>query len=183
MKLMPTQMLPRRAERARGMTLTELMVSIAIGSLVMMFMSVVFGGSLRCFAATSNYVNMNMGSRNALDRMTRDIRQAGDLSTFATNRIQFAAFGTTNALCVYQWDPNSRQLTEWQAASGRTNILLSDCDSLTFSMYKSSFAPAASVSEAKTIGVNWKCSRTILGKKMNNEDMQEALVVIRNKRL
>src|SRR5262245_60512480 len=160
MKLISTQMLSRRAKRAQGMTLAELMVAIAVGSLVLMFMSVVLGDSLRCFAATGNYVSMNIGSCNALDRMTRDIRQAGDLTSLATNRLQFTKFGTTNALCVYQWDANARQLTEWQASTGQTNVLLTDCDNLTFSMYKSSFTPAATILEAKTIGVNWKCSRT-----------------------
>ena len=184
MKLIPIPMLPRRlAKAARGMTLPELLVAIAVGSLILMFMSVVFGGSLRCFAATSSYVNMNNGSRNALDHMTRDIRQAGDLTGFSTNRLQFTKFGTTNVLFVYEWDANSRQLTSWQTGIAQTNTLLTDCDNLTFSMYKSSLAPAANVLEAKTIGVNWKCSRTILGKKVNTEDMQEALIVIRNKRL
>lgn len=183
MKLIPTQMVPRLAKAARGMSLVELMVAIAVGSLVLMFMSVVFGGSLRCFAATSNYVNMNNDSRNAMDQMTRDIRQAGDLTAFATNRLQFTKFGATNVLNVYQWDANSRQLTQWQTGTAQTNILLTDCDSLTFAMYKSSFAPAANVSETKTIGMNWKCSRTVLGRKVNSEDMQEALIVIRNKRL
>jgi prepilin-type N-terminal cleavage/methylation domain-containing protein len=176
-------MLPRLAKAAQAMTLVELMVAIAVGSLVIMFMSVVFAGSLRCFAATSNYVNMDNDSRNALDTMTRDIRQAGDLTGFATNRLQFTRFGTTNVFLVYEWDANSRQLSQWETGTGQTNVLLTDCDSLTFGMYKSSSAAAANVLEAKTIGVNWKCSRTLLGRKMNTEDMQEALIVIRNKRL
>jgi hypothetical protein len=31
------------------------------------------------------------------------------------------------------------------------------------------------------LSVNWKCSRTILGNKSTTEDMQQALIVIRNK--
>jgi prepilin-type N-terminal cleavage/methylation domain-containing protein len=183
MKLIPTHMLPRLAQAARGMTITELMVAIAVGSLVLMFMTVVFSGSLRCFAATSNYVNMNNDSRNALDTMTRDIRQAGDLTGFTSTRLQFTKYGTTNLLFVYEWDANSHQLTQWQTGIAQTNVLLTDCDELAFSMYKTSFAPAANVLEAKSIGVAWKCSRTVLGKKANTEDMQQALIVIRNKRL
>ncbi len=176
------QKLPRLAKTDRGMTLTEMMVAIAVGSLVMMFMSVVFAGSARCFVATGNYVSMNCGSRNALDRMTREIRRAGDLTAYATNRLQFTTFGTTNVLLVYEWDANAHQLTEWQTGS-QTNVLLTGCDELAFSMYKSSFAPAANVAETKSIGVTWKCSRTVLGKKMNTEDEQQALIVMRNKPL
>lgn len=183
MKLIPTQMVPRLAKAARGMTLVELMVSIAVSSLILLCMSVVFGGSLRCFAATSNYVNLDNVSRNALDQMTRDIRQAGDLTSFTTNRLQFTKFGTTNVAFVYDWNSNSRKLTSWQIGSGQTNVLLTDCDKLTFGVYKSSGAAAANITEAKTIGVNWKCSRAVMGRNVNSEDMQEALIVIRNKRL
>src|SRR5437773_9515015 len=183
MKLIPTQMLPRLAKAARGRTLTELMVAIAVGSLVLMFMSVVFADSARCFVATGNYVSMNCSSRNALDHMTREIRRAGNLTGFTSNRLEFTAFGTTNAFLVYEWDANSRHLTEWQTGNAQTNILLSDCDNLTFALYKTSFAPTTTILEGKAIGVNWKCSRTILSKKLNTEDEQQALIVIRNKPL
>src|SRR5437667_12699109 len=113
MKLIQTPVSPRLAKADRGMTLTEMMVAIAVGSLVLMFMSVVFGDSARCFVATGNYVSMNCSSRNALDRMTREIRRAGNVTGFTPTRLQFTTFGTTNAVLVYQWDANSRQLTEW----------------------------------------------------------------------
>ena len=43
------------------------------------------------------------------------------------------------------------------------------------------FSNATTVGQAKSISTRWKCSRTILGKKVNSEFMQEALIVIRNK--
>src|SRR2546426_11684562 len=98
MKLIPTQMFPRLAKAASGMPLVEMMVAVAIGSLVLMFMSVVFAGSAHCFVATGNYVSMNSSSRNALDRMTREIRRAGNLTGFTPTRLQFTQFGTTNAI-------------------------------------------------------------------------------------
>jgi prepilin-type N-terminal cleavage/methylation domain-containing protein len=183
MKLNPTQLFPRLTKAASGMTLVEMMVAIAVGSLVLMFMSVVFAGSAKCFVATGNYVSMNCSSRNALDRMTREIRRAGDLTGFTTNRLQFTTFGSTNAILVYEWNANSRQLTEWQTGNAQTNILLTDCDSLAFSLYRSTLAPTSNLSEGKAIGVAWKSSRTILAKKVNTEDMQQALIVIRNKAL
>ena len=174
---------PRSAKANRGMTLPELMVAVGIGFLVLTFMAVVFADSARCFAATGNYVNMNRSSQNAMDRMTRGIRGAGSLKDFTPTQVQFYSFGTTNALLVYGWDANSRQLTEWQTGNSQTNILLTDCDELAFSMYRSSLAPTTNNLEGKAIGVTWKCSRTILGKKINTEDMQQALIVVRNKPL
>lgn len=162
------------------MTLVELMVSIGIASLVLMTLSLVFTDSTRCFAATGNYVIMDRNSRNALDRMTREIRRAGNLTGFTSTRLEFTKFGTANSL-VYEWDPVSRQLTEWQTGYAQPSVLLTECDELAFSMLKSSFAPTTTISEGKSIGVTWKCSRMILGKKVNTEDLQQAFIVIRNK--
>ena len=61
----------------RGFTLPEMMVSVAVGSLILAAMAMVFMTSARSFAAIANYVAMDASSRNTLDQMTRDIRQAG----------------------------------------------------------------------------------------------------------
>ena len=166
------------------MTLVELMVSIGVGSLVLTSITMVFMTSNRTFVAMGNYVSMEQNSRGALDQMTRDIRKAKNLISFSTNQLVFNYVGTTNL--TYAYNPTSRQLTQWKTG-GQTNVLLSECDSLTFSMYSNIPQPggawvnATSVSQGKSISVAWKCSRTIIGKKFNTEDMQEALIVIRNK--
>ena len=46
-------------------------------------MAMVFMTSARSFAAMANYVDMDASSRNTLDQMTRDVRQAGDLVQFS----------------------------------------------------------------------------------------------------
>ena len=77
-------------------------------------------------------------------------------------------------------------MTSWKTG-GTTNTLLTQCDALQFSMFNNvpqpgaTFTNAASVASAKAISVSWRCSRTILGAKVNTENMQEALIVIRNK--
>jgi len=151
--------------------------------LVLTAVSLVFMTSARSFAAMGNYVSMDRNSRNALDQMTREIRRAGNLTSFSPMRIQFTKFGTTNSYLVYQWDANSRQLTSWKSGSTQTNILLTECDEFAFSMCNSSFAPTTVISEGKGIQVAWKCSRAILGNKITTEDMEQALIVMRNKPL
>jgi prepilin-type N-terminal cleavage/methylation domain-containing protein len=170
-----------RSQAARGMTVPEMMVAVAIGSLVLMVMAMVFTTSARSFAALGNYVSMDCNSRNALDRMTREIRRAGDLIEFSPTHLKFVAYGQTNSFLEYDWDANSRQLTEWKTGQAMPNVLLSECDELAFYMRKGSFAPTAVVSEGKAIKVAWTCSRTILGKKTTSEDMGQALIIIRNK--
>ena len=98
--------------------------------------------------------------------------------------VLFFRYNWTNL--TFYYDPSARQLLKWKTG-GQTNVLLSNCDSLKFSMFGNvpqaggTFATTTTVSQGKSISVAWRCSRTVLGKKINTEDMQEAQIVIRNK--
>ncbi len=172
---------PSRATEA--MTLVELMVAVAVGSLVLAVVAMVFSTGTRAFAAMSNYVSMDGASRTALDQMTQEIRQAGDLVQFSPTQLKFGWRGQTNSFLVYNWDAASGQLTQWNTATTTTNILLTGCDQLAFALYDASFAPTSVPSQGKGISVSWTCSRTVLGVKSTTEDMQQALIVIRNRPL
>jgi prepilin-type N-terminal cleavage/methylation domain-containing protein len=184
MKLMNLSKYQRSAKK-RGMTLVELMVGIAIGSLVLTAVSTTFVGSSLSFAAMGNYINLDQTSRFALDQMTRDIRRSANLNSFATNQVVFNFAGSTNL--TYKYDATAGNLVSWKTGDTTTNVLLTGCDSLKFSMYGGVPQPGgnltnvASVSQAKAISVSWRCSRTIQGQKRNTEDTQEAVIVIRNK--
>jgi len=164
----------------QGMTLVELMVAIAVGSLILMTVATAFGNSIRSFAVMGNYVSMDRDSRNALDRMTREIRRAGSLISFAPDRLVFTKYGVANFSLVYQWNGAAHQLTEWKTGNTKTNVLLTDCAEFAFAMQKSSGVVTTSVDEGKKIGVTWKCSRTMLGKEFTTEQMQQALIIVRN---
>ncbi len=174
---------PAGYKAACGLTLPELMITMAVGFLVLAVMASVFLNSAFSFAAMGNYVCLDSHSRNALDHMTREIRQAGDLLEFSPTRVKFALLGETNSFLIYNWDAPSRQLTEWKSGAGTTNILLTECDQLAFSMRNSLFLPTTTVSDGKGIGVAWKCSRTLLGDETTSEDMAQALIIMRNKPL
>ena len=165
------------------MTLVEMMVAVGVGSLVLTAVATVFTNGTRAFASMSNYVSMDGASRNALDHMTMEIRQAGDLVQFSPTRLEFGYHGQTNSFLVFNWDAPSGQLTEWNTATSVTNTLLTGCDQLAFSLCDASFASTTNLSQGKGISVSWTCSRTILGVKSTTEDMQQALIVIRNKPL
>jgi hypothetical protein len=165
------------------MTLPETLVGVGVGSLVLTSMMMIFLTSNRSFVALGNYVSLDQASRNAVEQMTRDIRNAQNLTSFSTNQLVFT-LGTSNL--VYSYDSNGRQLTSWKTG-GTTNTLLTGCDSLQFSMFSNVpqtggiLTNASTVGQAKAISTNWKCSRTILGAKVNSEYIQEAMIVIRKK--
>ena len=55
------------------MTLIEMLVAVAVGSLILMVVALVFMNSTRAFAAVSNYVSMDSDSREGLARICRKI--------------------------------------------------------------------------------------------------------------
>jgi len=164
------------------MTLVEVMVAVVVGSLVIGVIAVASMTAAHWFAALANYVDMDAKSRNALDQMTLKIRQAGALTEFSPTHLKFALPNQTNSFLVYDWDSATASLTEWKTGDSTTNTLLTGCDQLAFSMYNASFASTTNLSQSEGLGVNWTCSRTILGRK-SSEEMQQALIVIRNKPL
>ena len=172
------------AKRTRGLTLPDTVVGVAVGSLALLSVMLIFISSNRNFVAMGNYVSLDQSSRLAVEQMTRDIRNSQNLTSFATNQLVLAYSGTTNL--VYSYNPNAGTLTSWRTG-GTTNTLLTGCDSLQFSMFNNAPQPGATMTNATTVGqakaisVAWRCSRTILGSKLNTENMQEALIVIRNK--
>lgn len=171
----------RNARRATlAMTLAELMVAVAVGSLILAAVATLFSNSIRSFAAMGNYVSMDSASRNALDRMSREIRRAGSLTSFAPDRLVFTKYGTPNSFLVYQWDGTS-ELTEWKTGDTKTNILLKDCTEFAFAMQKSSGAATTLPAEGKKVSVTWKCSRPVM-KRFTTEQMQQALIIVRNKK-
>jgi len=161
------------------MTLVEMMVAVAVGSLILAVIATASMTSALWFSALANYVDMDAKSRNALDQMTLKVRQAGALTEFSPTHLKFAAPGQTNSFLAYDWDSATGSLMEWNTGDSTTNTLLTGCDKLAFSLYNASFAATTNLSQSKGLSVNWKCSRTVLGRK-NTEDMQQALIVIRN---
>jgi hypothetical protein len=174
-----------RIRRRQGMTVPEVMVGVFVGSLVLLVMASIFANSSKSFVAIGNYMEMNRASRNALDTMSRDIRNSKDLLSCTSTRLVFNLAGSTNL--VYSFNAAAGQLTQWKTGDSDTNVLLSGCDQVVFNLYKNvplsggTNAPTSIASEAKCVGIAWKCSRSILGKKFNTEDLQQALIVIRNK--
>ena len=167
-----------------------MMVSLAVGSIVgLSIMSFAFFTG-RSFSALANYNDLDDKSRNALDIMTRDIRQVIELDSFASNSASTTiGLKATNGVISYVYSRTNRTLTRI-SATGDTNKLLSECDTLAFGLYQRNPVggtydqyPASTNNLAltcKLIQVSWTCSRKILGNTMNTESVQTAKVVIRN---
>ena len=174
---------PASRHRRAGAMLFELLVSIGIGTIVVLALVALTVYSARSFAVLANYVELNAAGARAMDTFTRDIRQAVGLTGYSTNQLVFDDGISTNGL-IFTYDPVGRTLVRMQA--GSTNVLLTGCDSLQFSIFQRTPLagtydqyPVASATNCKVVSVKWTCSRSLLGIKATSETDEEAKVVIR----
>jgi hypothetical protein len=171
------------------MALADLMIGSALAAVVLMVMALLslFGG--RSFAAMANYIDLDQYSRNALDRMSKEIRQCNRLVASDTNYLWFEDFDGGNLL--YYYVPTSRTLYRFKDSGSGWQMdprpLLTQCDYLNFAIYQRNPIdgsydeyPAASPDTCKLVQLNWVCSRRLIGNQ-NTESVQSAKVVIRKK--
>ena len=189
----------RHAREVSGMTMVELMVATGISVIVLAVVGILSIFALRSFVATSNYTDLDAKSSHALDLMSRDMRQATQVTGFQTNLpTKWLMLVNTNEVPTvttkYTWDSVERTLICEQTGQP-TRTYLTECDRWDFALYQRTprpsttnvFYPATNSagvldpSLCKLIDMTWKCSRTMLGKKVNTESVQTAQIVIRNK--
>jgi Tfp pilus assembly protein PilW len=166
-----------------GITLVEYMVGIGIAALVLTVVVPLSVYSGRSFAGLANYADLNSSGLLALDQMSKDVRQAVRLSSYATNQLVFDN-GTNGPPITFEYDAAAGTLTRLTDTDSK--VLLTGCDSLNFGIYQRTPVagtydqyPVANVTNCKVVAINWVCSRKILGSKMNSENAQSARLVIR----
>lgn len=168
--------------RTAGMTLIEMVVASGVGTLILTAVALLSMFGARSFAAMGNYGDLDRKSRNALDTLSKEVRQSRALISFSPTKLVFQD-NDTNSL-TYTYSPSARTLTRIKGTE--RVVLLSGCDYLNFDISQRNpsnqftFWPTTNVSMAKLIDVSWKCSRTILGAAVNTESVQTAKIVIRN---
>lgn len=174
-----------RARKSRlAFSFVEMLVAMAIGGMVFAALASLMLYSARSFVAIGNYIDLDKASRNALDVMSRAIRQTGGLKTYSTSSLTFTNADSTQL--SFTWNPSTRKVTMTQ--NGVTKTLLSECDYLYFDISQRNPTPGVfdfytatnNARLCKLVDVSWRCSRTILGKKVNTESVQTAKIVIRN---
>jgi len=172
-----------RASGSRGgHSVMEMLVATSVAGLVFGAVATLFMFSARSFVALGNYGDLDAASRNALDTMSRDIRQTHALTNFTSTRLIFEDFDM-NAL-TFVYDSGARTLTKQKG--GASTVLLQQCDYLNFDISQRNpssnftFVATANLLEVKLIDVSWRCSRQIMGSKVNTESVQTAKIVIRN---
>jgi Tfp pilus assembly protein PilW len=165
-----------------ALTLMEMMVAVAISAILFATIMGLTSYTARSFAAISNYVTLDKGSRYALDRLSRMIREADGVLDFATNRVRLSYHSQP---LIYSYHDDDKTLTE--TFNGETDVLLRDCESFSFAIFQRNtvagsydqYPAALDESEAKIVQVSWVCSRRLINQLINSESIQSAKIVIR----
>jgi prepilin-type N-terminal cleavage/methylation domain-containing protein len=182
---------------ASGFTLVEMLIATALAGMVFAMVIGTFSYSGTSFAAMGNYAELDRKSRNAVDVLSKEIRNSSALLAVSTNNPESLTFtnATTAKKIVLTYDSAARTLT-FAKTGQTTQTILSQCDQWTFSLYNkapkltstnilfygaTNGAGVTDVTTCKLINMTWKCSRTIFGSKRNTESIQTAQIVLRNK--
>lgn len=184
------------SRRHSGWTLLETSIAVCISSVIMAAVMQTSMFTSRSFVAMGNYNELDQDSRNALDTMTREIRQAKVFSPqyYRTNMMFFT--NLNNSYFGYLWDPRTRVVTRLSgdfnpATSGflniRTNTVLTGCEYFSFRIWQRNptndfrfpYSATSSAIDTKLVDVSWRCQRRVLNQ-FNTESVQTALIVLRN---
>jgi len=187
---------PSTGRSARGFTIAEMLVATALAGLVMVMVMGSFRYSGTSFAAMGNYSDLDRKSRNAVDVLSKEIRNSSALIAYGTSPKSLTFTNATTAKkFTLSYDSANRVLTFSKAGQADQQIL-TQCDQWDYSLYNkaplltttnilfygaTNGAGVIDVTTCKLINMTWKCSRTIFGSKRNTESIQTAQIVLRNK--
>lgn len=172
----------RQSQGRRGWTLLETLMAMMGGTIVLG--SILTTGNVvsTSMAAICNYNTLSKCSRNTLDVMCRDLRNTAVVTSLSNSQITLSNSITGDTI-NYSWD-GSNVLT--RTFDGAKTVMLTGCDTLFFSGYQRNplnnmiFLPSSTPAQTKLVSVSWRCSREILGAKINTESIQTAQICIRN---
>ena len=159
----------------------EVLIASAMSLVLATILAIFFFFSLRSFAAMTNYADMNTRSQLALDKMSKDIRQARSLTAYSTNSLTFLDVNNNSLQYVFTNGVLNR------INGGVTTTYLTNCDSLQFWIFQHTpisntfdcYSPSV-VTDTRVIQMTWHCSRKIMGTKSTTESVESATLSLRN---
>jgi hypothetical protein len=164
-----------------------MMFAVGVFSVAGLALATMFLFSIRSFGALANYAILDQQNRQAMDQLTREIRQAKHVTSYSTNPPSITVLSGGNDSITYSFDPSSRQMLRTTSTSSK--VLLTNCSLLHFTLYqrnpKTGFELYDIASNnvqkyVKAIELTWKTSKALNPTtQINSENVQTARIVIR----
>jgi Tfp pilus assembly protein PilW len=173
-----------KTSRAAAFALAEMMVAVAVGILVVLAAGTLYQQTSQGFVMQYNYVDLDNQSHLAMDKISMQLRQSSGLSSMSATQI--VVIDTDGNPLTFTYSNTNKTLTRIKGTT--RNVLLEQCDSLTFATYQrnpvggnGNFVVATDASTVKLVQIDWNCSRKIFGRAVNTEAMQSSKIMLRNK--
>jgi prepilin-type N-terminal cleavage/methylation domain-containing protein len=174
----------------RGWTLPEMLMAVGIFALGSAALMLLYLYSARGMASMCNYSLLDKSNREAMDLLTKEIRQAMNVLNYTTNSITILTTNTagTTPTVTYSFSPSNKTMTR-TSTDGTSKILLRNCNLLSFQLFTrcpsngvfGSFPVATSdwSNTVKVVQLTWKTSMRLPTGVVNSENIQTARIVIR----
>lgn len=172
-------------------TLVEMMVALGLFTLVGMAMMGAYIFSVKSMASMYSYSVLDQYNRQAMDQLTREIRQSKKVLAYTTNSITILTAnddGSTGPTVTYSFNPTSRKMLR-TSSDGTSRLLLNNCSLLQFDLFTRcpsngmfGVFPVAVDNWSNTVKVlqlTWKTSISQPSGIANSENVQTARIVIR----
>ncbi len=166
-----------------------MMVALAIFSLGMAALGSFYLFSIRSMASLANYASLDQENRQAMDRLTQEIRQAKAVEDCSTNgdSTSITILNGDDIPVTYLFSATNHELC--RIAGGDSSVLLTNCNLLNFELFQRNpsngnygvFPVASSdwTQSVKVVQLTWKTSKSLPTGLVNSENIQTARIVIR----
>jgi len=177
----------------QGWTLVEMMVAVCLFTLGSASLMGLYVFTVKTMASMYSYCVLDQSNRQAMDLLTREIRQAKKVLAYTTNSITILAAddtGTTSNV-RYSFNAGTKKLVRQNLSDGTAKPLLDNCNLLQFQLFTrcpsnavygfGSFPVAINnwSNTVKVLQLTWKTSILQASGIANSENVQTARIVIR----
>jgi hypothetical protein len=173
---------------SQAFTILEMLFASGVFAVGLVMVLSIFIFCLRSFTAMSNYMILDVENREAMDRVTKEIREAREVLNYSTSPPSLTIRDGGSAIVTYTFNGENKTMT--RSSGGNTRVMLSDCSLLNFKLSQRNpkdgaydlypIATADWAGTVKVVELTWKTRRTIGGTLLtNSENIQTARIVIR----
>src|SRR5215470_4190161 len=164
-------MRPLKFEKTDGFSLTELMVSMTIGMIILAAVTTTFMSQTKVYNAQQQINEMEQNARGVLDIMTRELKMAGYKPnggsfsgvTYSTTQLMIqsdldasggvSTSSTANEQITYAYDSTNKQITR-TVGTGSALVLADNITAFTFSYLDSSGASATTSANIRQVTIS-----------------------------
>ena len=168
-----------------GFTMVETMIGTAIGVVVIAAVLTTYILCLKQFNAISNYAEIHRGGRASVDQISQDIRGVSSISSFSSTDLMvtiptaFSSAGSVVSNKTVTYTLQNGALWRTDSSTGKTAMLTTNINSVTFSLYDKLGNPTTVLSTAKGVQVDLRLRKTVMSQ-IQSEDYLSARLTMRN---